>query len=329
MSYTIERYKNNLHDIVMRLVEISNQCFEKALNCDASFFYHFYSNNQLMLLKDEQGGIQGLCLYDLIGTPKAVRVVYLAVMPDARGHNFGYHLIKKALEAAQGETSVPLAVVLNCRPRNESYYKKMGFFVYQPPTPDYYQVSPLALPAINMMATRLSLESERKIKRAGIIGQNLVANLIALITEIKQSTSFWYSIRYRSTRKEQAFDAIYRELRASNNTGMKINEQQAGDVLRAIISNALIIRGALSGDTTTSGAKVLSCLNSLCHARLKKIIADKDKLTIDDLVRFSELKYRHSQHFVGESPYCSFYKQKSNTSQDCSSLPFLKAANLS
>ena len=330
MLYTIKKFEHKNHmqlrSVINSLVNISNQCFEKFIAYDEDDFYFYLANHHLMLLRDEQDGIQGLCLYGSSNIPDAMHVFILAVMPSARGHNFGYLMIKRALEAAQEKVSVPLGVTLHCRPRNESYYKRMGFFVYQPPIPDYYHVSNPVLPGINMMATQLRFDSQRKPKQAQTNELNLANDLIRFIIEIKQSTSFWYSNCFHSARKDQAFEAIHQELLATRTPGMQINQQQAEEVLRAIISNSLIIRGILSGKYTASATKALTCLNSENFLRLKNIISDAKQLTLDDLLQFSELKQQHSQSFVGEYPYCHFYKQKSNSSQSTPSTAPLPAA---
>lgn len=308
LSYTERTIEEHLRT-VSALANIDKLCFEGEIGYDAHTFCHLLTrpNFKLVIARDENDAIQGLCLYR-IDENNYLHICNLAVHPDSRGHNLGFLMMQKAVEVSS--TGTPATVTLECRPINESYYKKMGFKVMRAPTPNYYQVSSqLALPSIFLQATKLHgfPKSPSTTFDKQKCNDALLGDLLVFTQKVKKSTSFWYSSSRRSARKEKAFEAIYMELLATKDSGKQLSIKNAEDILRAIIANSLITRGWFDGRTNSSN-KALACLNKPEYARLKALITDSKTINRADLKAFSQLKTTASSTYKNSYPYCHFYK---------------------
>lgn len=293
---------------------IDDRCFEKAIAYNRATFAWLIANHnyRLIVARDSEKAMKALCLYKLLQNPYRIHIVNLAVDPDARGSNLGYKMMRAAHEAACKPIHAPfIPIDLECRPINESYYKKMGFKVVAPPTPNYYPIdNSHELPSIPMRAMGLkeqcpSTQSRKKASTRKAASE--LNALLSLVDEIRQSTSYWYRGFWHSARKEKAFDAIYKELMVACDHKKPLTEDNTRDVLRAIIANSLIVRGYI-GSRTASSNKALACLNSEKYAVLKSIISNNQEISRDDLLRFAQVQELSSKKYQDSYPYCHFYK---------------------
>lgn len=314
MTYTISqlyiRSEYELQNVLGAVLSIQSKSFESSIAYSEDSFRRYLKKTRLILARDDKGIIKGYCLYDDFQHPDSIHIWSIAVDPKARGNNLGSLMMQEAMRIASAKAKKPYAVTLECRPYNESYYKKLGFKVIKSPTANYYSIKHLHLPSIPMRANQLCLE--KRATKNNVLKQRNSSDLdqlIEFVGKVKHSTSFWYSSFFHSARKEKAFDAIYLELLATKDAGKTLSVQDVEDILRATLANSLIVRGSNKGTITASSTKALACLNAPEFAQLRALVSPNNTLTQDDIYQFSGLKRRHSSDYAGSYPYSHFSRQ--------------------
>ncbi|MFA6303038.1 MAG: N-acetyltransferase [Legionella sp.] len=314
MTYTISQLdiqsEYELQNVLRAVLSIQNKSFEATIAYSEDSFRRYLKKTKLILARDARGFIKGYCLYDDFQHPDSIHIWSIAVDPEARGNNLGSLMMQKAVGIASAKAQKTYAVTLECRPCNESYYKKLGFKVIKAPTANYYSIKHLHLPSIPMRASQLG--QEKRVTKNNVLKQQNSSDLdqlIEFVGKVKHSTSFWYSSFFHSARKEKAFDAIYLELLATKAAGKTLSIQNVEDILRATLANSLIVRGSNKGTITASSTKALACLNSPEFAVLRALVSSNNMLTQADIYQFSGLKQRHSSDYVGSYPYSHFSRQ--------------------
>jgi N-acetylglutamate synthase-like GNAT family acetyltransferase len=318
-------------DLINELVNVGKVCFEKSIAYILPIFRKQFNkhNAGLIVLRDTCNKIQGYCSY-FKKNKQTIAIGSIAVHPAFQGRNLGLKMLNGVLCSLNKDD--PYQLILECQPYLENFYKKIGFSVIKPPVKNYYYFErynkqkaayTIFVPAIIMSTSNLKLYEERshhtKLDNNTNPQQDFREKIIFLIdfvSLVKKSTSFWYSGFWHSSRKEKAFDAIYAQLNYMLDPEItRPTEAMLVDVLRAVIANALIIRGSFAAKTaiTKSSQKILDTLNSAdgSFANLRKIIQIENQLIEhQDLINFSGYKTSlHSDEFT-IYPYSHFSKQR-------------------
>lgn len=319
MTQIIElKYKINDFRLVERLFQIETACFESSVGWGRAGIERVLRglNNRLVVAMDDDGLIQGYCLFSVALQHHSIHIKCIAVNPEAQRRGFAFMMLQKARQIASENQPKPCSITLECRPANEEYYKNIGFRVVKEPQANYYSVGQYRLPGVSMEAQHLFRHESGKKVENKFVENSDVAQLIDFVKEVKGSTSWWYRGFGHSARKEKAFSAIYLELLTYQEANKQLTAIQYERILRAIVSNALVVRSQYRSGTsrTRSINKVLSCLQSPEFEQLKRIISPKqDELSFDQLVSFSGYEKdtnRHSQA-APQYPYCHFFKRSS------------------
>jgi len=304
---------DNYQDIINSLVSIDQACFEESIAFDDYKFKSWLSENNatLLIVRDDNNIVSGYCIFLQEESSREIYILSIAVLSNLRGNNYGFHMLNKAVELAKNDSDIQYSIILECRPKTELYYKNMGFKVYKLPEPNFYEITGVGLPAINLKAEQLTFKNKTPKDQVDTIKYktDTIDLMIEFIFSVKESTSWWYKSWPHSARKEKAFDAIYLELMVARNTSTPLKVE---DVLRAILANALVIRGGAINNETNSSNKALGCLQAPKFLPLKQMITKAVTITMSELRTFSGL----DQHKLNDSayyyPYHNFYKQKEN-----------------
>lgn len=309
----IEELKVVDSETLRRLFAINNEGFEQKGYRKPSLYGMVNDNrSKVLLAKDSNDNILGFLIYRM-ENPQHAHISCLVVDPRSQRHGIGSALMSKVIDVADENT----AFSLDCRPRNEPYYRQFGFKTIGQIRAGYYKDFGFASPGLYML---LDNKKNRQIKKRK--GERITENctdfqtFITLAQLLRDHSSWWFSRSFRSRRKENSFDAIAIELSVCHKDGNKSIDSL--HLLLAIVHNALIVRGSSAAHTeTTTGRYLLNLLNkNPDFATVKNLILCKlgdysEQLEYKNLKRFSLINpgNEKSEYFSNNiSPYYHFYK---------------------
>lgn len=303
-----------------RLAEIEEMSFEST---PWPIKNRLKAGNKLILLRDEKNIIQGCCTYtETIQQNQIImHITRIAVDRECRGSYLGLKMMR-----AMVPENKPYQINLECRPYLEGYYKKLGFKTIGLHPENYYRFEhnneERYLTGVKMVATNHSL---KEYKSSSFTPKNKISpqksikghhnELLQFIEIIKNSTSFWYSGFFHSARKEKAFNAIHQQLiylLQPKKNSIELTESLLMDSIRAIVDNALVIRGHRA-TITKSAQKILSLINDDANfSWVKSCInpgkhSNFSKISYEDLIEFSTRKKENLRsNTFEEYPYSHF-----------------------
>lgn len=151
-GYIVKELKKPIDDALFnRLFKINNRSFETK-GYRKEYLREALNTQDLLIAEDSKGNILGFLLsIPEAGSPSPpqtknrLHVTYLAVDPAAQNSGIGKALMREVMRRSED------GVLLECRPRNEVFYQKLGFKTIDPIRPDYYKDNKRELPGLPMV----------------------------------------------------------------------------------------------------------------------------------------------------------------------------------
>jgi N-acetylglutamate synthase-like GNAT family acetyltransferase len=327
---------------IQRIYEIGVECFAPGMHLDVEKTEEAFNSSKTFIMR-HRGVIVGMISYAV--TKDHIYIGSITVSKQYQHLGVGTALMLKVANVAKRNHTI---LRLCAPPRNQTYYSRFGFKVHRS-THDYWLVHgkdeksrPQSYPikilemrlgifadkSKNNLSMPLLFNQKRTIADSDITtsanGRACIDAVIQLARFSKQKTSFWYSLPFRSTEKEYAFNAIEQELMIHlSDIKQKtiLTMKTLASIIVAIIKNAMIVRGyAFFSNHTTSGKALVDLLSG---AKQNNLISTQQLNIINSLLREHQHleihanSYEETRHHVfknesfystsGISPY-SYYR---------------------
>ena len=310
--------------IIEEAYKIDIACFEEGIAYSKENLAAEIKKSPLLLaLNKKNGQLLGNLTYEQRSEKgKSKRhITNLAVDPKFQSQGIGKALLTELIRDTSDTVS------LKCRPSNESYYQQFGFKTTGIPQIDYYRFQ---VEGQSMTAPGLSMLLEKDEKKDSIpenkkdakrsekkstpldkpTRQAYLESLLDLTKKVRASTSFFFGSSlaawFHKQRKEKAFAAIISELQACLLNDKPIDPLK---ILRAIVHNAMVVRGASPVHTqTSSGQALVGLLKQKSFEKLRALI-EEELLIINykNLKEFAQFKPGSERSAAIPQPFSPYF----------------------
>lgn len=274
LEYYPQKYKMTQRDVdTIKFIE--NVCFVKGMS-DADKMPHYIEAQEVLAYR--KAGIIVACVLFKQEKHNTITIEDLIVSPNEQRGGFGSKLLSLVTHIAD-ETQ--MQVKLESPPRNHEYYSCFGFKVCRDkyrkiwPAEDnkgnIFPIQKLAMWRNPNSAHAYHNNKEKPETMAGMNSEQFESDKNAIINIVKKlarfgrnATSAWYRSFFHSSEKEKAQCAIEEELAiyASDiSQKRKLTQADMQAIIRAIIKNAMVVRGFRKNVITKSGLAIYNLIS--------------------------------------------------------------------